>query len=245
MDDPRSSSNIHRKAIDAALDSRWHEALKLNQQIIKEDPENIDALNRQGRCYFEMGKLTQARKFYSSVLTFDPYNPIALKNLKIISAFKKGGMEGKTNHTNDHSRISPLLFLQEPGKTKVTNLLKVAEPQKLSLVYPGMLVEMVAKNHRIHITDQQGNYLGILPDDLSHQLLRLTKGGNKYNVLIKSVKVNGLAVLIKEIFRSKKFKNQPSFLESNNHASYTELVSLSSDDETEEEPDEEEEGASS
>lgn len=244
MDDSRTSPNIHRQAIDAALDSRWNEALKLNHQIIKEDPENVDALNRQGRCYFEMGKLTQAKKFYSSVLTFDPYNPIALKNLKIISAFKKGDMEGKINYTSNHTRISPLLFLQEPGKTKVVNLLKVAEPQKLSLVYPGMLVEIVAKNHRIHITDQQGNYLGILPDDLSHQLLRLIKGGNKYNVLIKSVKVNGLAVLIKEVFRSKKFKNQSSFLESSNHSSYTELVSLNNDDE-EEEPETEEEGQDS
>lgn len=245
MNDSRSSSNIHRQAIDAALDSRWSEALKLNSQIIKEDPENIDALNRQGRCYFEIGKLSQAKKFYANVLNFDPYNPIALKNLKIISAFKKGGMEGKINPTNGHGRISPLLFLQEPGKTKVANLLKVAEPQKLSLVYPGMLVEMVTKNRRIHITDQQGNYLGILPDDLSHQILRLIKGGNKYNVLVKAVKVNGLSILIKEIFRSKKFKNQPSFLESNNHASYTELVSLNSEDDESDDSDDTEENQDS
>ncbi len=218
MDDQSSAAlRITKQAIDAALDARWDEAVKLNQEIIKFDPKNIDALNRQARAYFELGKLNLAQKFYNEVLEYDPYNPIAQKNLKIIKTFKKVGVltdnKNITNGTNHIGRISPSLFLQEPGKTKIVNLLKVAEPQKLSMVYPGMQVEVVPKNRGLCVTDHRIGYLGALPDDISFQILRFIKGGNKYQAFIKSVKVNGLSILVREVFRSKKFKNQPSFLE--------------------------------
>lgn len=206
--------NLSTLAIDAALDSRWSEALKLNKRIIRLDPQNVDALNRQGRAYMEMGRCNLAKKYYSAVLKLDPYNPIALKNLKIIKAFKPNGNGNGQVFENHTPRLSPALFLQEPGKTKVVALLKVAEPQKLSLVYCGMPVNMVVKNRKITIIDSNLNYLGVLPDDTSHYLLKLIRGGNKYDLFIKSIRVNGLAVLIKETYRSKRFKNQPSFLES-------------------------------
>ena len=207
MDEP--SSPLHLQAISAALDSKWDDAIKLNRQIIKLFPDNVDALNRQARAYFELGNLSQAKKYYTLALKKDPYNPIATKNLKIIKAAKKNG--NGVPHI-PQSPISSDLFLQEPGKTKVVSLLKVAEPQKLSQIYPGMIVDLVIKNRGVAIT-HRGNYLGVLPDDLAHQIIKLTKGGNKYQVFVKAVRVNGLSILIKEVFRSKKFKNQPSFLE--------------------------------
>lgn len=209
-------------AIDAALDSRWKEALKINKKIIKLDPQNIDALNRQAKAYLELGKGNLAKKYYSEVLKFDPYNPIALKNLKIIKSSKS--QRGEIT-TNGQSKLSPSLFLQEPGKTKMVHLLKVAEPQKLSQAFCGMKVEMAVKNRKITIVDQNRNYLGVLPDDISHHLLRLLKGGNKYDLFIKAIRVNGLSVLIKETFRSKRFKNQPSFLENSDSTLTTSILS--------------------
>lgn len=216
--DNNPQSNLSQLAIDAALDSRWEEAIKLNKKIIKLDPQNVDALARLARAYMEMGRLNLAKKYYSEVIRIDLYNPIALKNLKIIKSFKPNG-DPCIIHINGF-KLSASLFLQEPGKTKIVNLLKVAEPQKLSRSYCGMPVEMVVKNRKITVVDGLGNYLGVLPDDVNHYLLRLLRGGNKYDLFIKSVKVNGLAVLIKETFRSKRFKNQPSFLE-NSQATLT------------------------
>lgn len=202
--------NITLQAIEAALNSDWEIAIKLNKEIIKTEPQNIDALNRQAKAYMELGKPNLAKKYYSESLKFDPYNPIALKNLKIIKAFRGNGREKSINKV----RLSPALFLQEPGKTKVVNLLKVAEPQKLSKAFCGMKVEINIKGKKVTIIDENNNYLGILPDDISHHLIRLINGGNQYDFVIKSVKVNGLSIMVREIFRSKKFKNQPSFIES-------------------------------
>lgn len=204
------TSNLYQQAIDAALNSRWEEALSINKKIIKLDPENVDALNRQARAYMELGKPNLAKKYYSQALKFDPYNPIAQKNLKIMKSFKPNS---QACVWNSRGKLSPSLFLQEPGKTKIVNLLNVAEPQKLSQAYCGMEVEMLIKNRKILIVSVNGNYLGVLPDDINHRLLRLVKGGNKYELFIKSISINSLSVIIKETFRSKRFKNQPSFLE--------------------------------
>jgi len=234
-----SSSNLIQLAIDAALDSRWEEALKLNKQIIKVDPQNVDALNRQARVHMEMGKFNLAKKYYSEALKIDPYNPIAIKNLKIIKSFKGNGDSGLIH--NGISKLSASLFLQEPGKTKIVNLLKVAEPQKLSKAFCGMKVNMIIKNRKITITDEFDNYLGVMPDDINYHLLKLLKGGNKYDLFIKAIKVNGLAVLIKETYRSKKFKNQPSFLENSNTTLATEILTNLDQNDSDDETDENEE----
>lgn len=231
---PISANNI-QQAIDAALDQKWEEALTINKKIIKLDPQNVDALNRQARAYMELGKANLAKKYYSQALKYDPYNPIAQKNLKIMRSFKSNG---QISSWNCKDRLSPSLFLQEPGKTKMVNLLNVAEPQKLSQAYCGMKVTMATKNRRVTIVDTNSNYLGVLPDDISHHLLRLTKGGNKYELFIKSISVNSLSVLIKETFRSKRFKNQSSFLEYSPSSNTTNIIpsleGIRNEEETEE-----------
>ena len=218
MNSTPQSSNLSKLAIDACLDCKWKEAIKLNKQIIKLDPRNVDALNRLAKSYIELGKFNLAKRYYNESLEYDPYNPIASKNLKIIKSFKKNG---EVVIPNGHHRISPSLFLQEPGKTKIVSLLKVAEPQKLSKAFCGMTVEILIKNRKITIVDSNGAYLGVLPDDVSHSLIRLLSGGNKYEIYIKSIKVNGLSILIREVFRSKRFRNQPSFLAASSNSIQT------------------------
>lgn len=237
-----SSSNLQKLAIEAALDSRWDQALKINREIIKLDPQNVDALNRQARCYMELGKSNLAKKYYLEALKFDPYNPIALKNLKIIRAFSKSFKgNGDPRIFDGQARVAPELFLQEPGKTKIVTLLKVAEPKVLSQTFCGMSVTMVVKNKKIIVSDQNGDYLGVLPDDICHHLIRLVKGGNKYNIIIKSIKVNGLSVLIRETYRSKRFKNQPSFLDGREHQALDIIPAMEAADQEEAETPEEEE----
>lgn len=200
-----------KRAIDAALECRWQDAISLNNKIIKSDPENVDALNRVAHAYFETGNLKLAKKYYTLALKFDQYNPIAAKNLKMLKAFKLN--DGILNTPYNHVKVSPSLFLQEPGKTKVVTLLKVAEPQRLSHVSCGTMATLLPKGRGITVLDPGDEYLGVLPDDVAFSLLRFMKGGNKYEACVKAVKVNGLSIIIREIFRAPKFKNQPTFLE--------------------------------
>lgn len=223
MDD--SSTNLHRQAIQAALSSNWEEALKINQQILGVEPKCVEAMNRLARSYFELGDMTLSQKNFQDALEIDPYNQIAAKFLKRIETFSKRSLrsddlkKGGRSHVSTgqiFDQIDSDLFIEEPGKTKLVTLLKVAEPQKLSLMSAGALVSLVIKNRGISVIDRDGGYLGVLPDDLSHHLIRLINGGNKYQAIIKTIKVNSLSILLREVFRAARFKNQPSFLDSTN-----------------------------
>lgn len=220
MDQSSSSLSLSRQAIDAALNCNWELAVTLNEQLIKENPNDITSLNRLARAFCELGKYPEAKKLYNQVLELDPYNVIAAKNSKKVATIKKNGISPYVSH---YQPLSLSLFLQEPGITKVVTLTKIAEPQKLSTLSCGALVNLVPKTKSIVITDFENSYLGVIPDDVSHLLLRLIKGGNKYQTIIKSIRPNGLTILIRESFRAKKFKNQPSFLGETN------TVSMSSD----------------
>lgn len=205
------SPSLHRQAIHAALNCEWNQALGLNKKIVKLDPENVDCLNRLAKAYLELGRYTLAKKTYEEALRLDPYNTIAQKNIKRVVSFKKNGFSNG-NPNQYQVAISPDLFLEEPGTTKLVNLIKVAEPQKLLMLSSGQMVNLVTKNKGLYITDSNNQYLGVLPDDTGFHLRKLMLGGNKYTAVIKSIKSNGLTILIREVFRSKKFKNQASFL---------------------------------
>lgn len=219
MDDLLDSS-LHHLAINAALNCQWEEAIKLNQQIIQIDPVSITSLNRLARAFCELGRYKEARKIYQEVIGLDPYNSIALKNFKKIAACKDN--DGVVAISAVGSRtLSASMFLQEPGITKMVNLIKIAEPSKLLTLSAGALVNLVPKTKNVAVVDQENRYLGVLPDDTAFMLLRLIKGGNKYQAIIKSVRSNAITVLIREIFRAKRFRNQPSFLDESRLSAYS------------------------
>jgi tetratricopeptide (TPR) repeat protein len=205
-----SLEDLNLQAIDLALSCRWEEAEKLNAEMLQDDPNNTQYLNRLAKAKFELGKYTECKKIYSQVLEIDPYNAIAQKNSKKLSSIKKDSI---LKNGSNASAISASLFYEEPGVTTLVSLVKVAEPQKLVALSPGSLVNLNIKKKGISVTDAYGVYLGAFPDDSAYHLMRLLDGGNKYQVIIKSVKSNAVTVLIREIFRSKKFKNQASFLQ--------------------------------
>ncbi len=214
-----STHNLQRQAIDAALNCSWKKALELNLQLIKIEPDDVDCMNRLAKAYCELGEYNQAKKIYEEVLKLDAYNSIAQRNLKKVQSYKKSNI---VNIPNGHvNHLSPSLFLQEPGVTKMVNLIKVAEPNRLLTLSTGMTVLLSPKNRGISIIDGNNQYLGVLPDDIAHHLLKLLKGGNKYQALIKSVKPNGITVIIREVFRSKKFRNQASFLDESKISSFS------------------------
>lgn len=227
--DPSSPEELNSRAIDSALNCRWEEAVSLNQQLLKLNPESTESLNRLAKAYFELGKYSTAKKTYNEVLKIDPYNAIAQKNLKKVSSIKKS--DGDFVNGNNHSMtISPALFLEEPGITTLVNLVKVAEPQKLLTLSPGAVVNLIEKKRGISVSDSNNQYLGAFPDDSAYHLLKLLKGGNKYQVIIKSVRANGLTILIREIYRSKRFRNQASFLDESKVVAYSsDNISIMSD----------------
>lgn len=196
-------------AINAALSQNWEEAIRLNLAILEQDPDNLDAYNRLGFAYNQVGNAEKAKKMYESVLKRDQYNQIAQKNLLKLQNKHTSTGNGAT------AFISPLMFLEEPGKTKIVLCVNPAPANIIASLSCGQEVKMKVKKHCIEIRDDENRYLGALPDDISFKLSRYMDGGNEYKAVIRSIAKNNLTVFIREISRGKHYTNQPSFTSSN------------------------------
>jgi tetratricopeptide (TPR) repeat protein len=195
------------QAIRAALNQNWSKAIEINKKILKDTPKNIAALNRLGRAFWEAGQIEKANKTYKKVIKIDLFNPIANKNLKRLTQAKKG--VGK-NLKNDFTH-SGKVFLEEPGKTKLVRLTRLNSPNVLSELDSGDPVFFLVKKRFVSILDTNKNYLGSIPEDLSQRLIKFIKGGNQYQGFVRSVERQKLEIFIREVSRSKKFTDIPSF----------------------------------
>ena len=193
-----------QNAIGFALSGKWAEAIDANLEILKEYSNDTGALCRLARAYSEIGKITEAKKAANKVLKIDPTNQIAVKFLE------------KQKHTRNFkgqsSQTSCLeSFLEEPGKTKMVELMNLGDPENFSGVDPGDEVKITPYSHRVSITSSDGKYLGRLPDDISARLKYLIKNGCRYQTLIKSIDFKNITIFIREIEKGPKMEGSPSF----------------------------------
>ena len=70
-----------QQAVEQALMGRWDEAVQINLQILELAPTDIQARNRLGKAYFELGRYEEALEAYEENLQQQPSNGIARKML--------------------------------------------------------------------------------------------------------------------------------------------------------------------
>lgn len=195
---------LARKAIQAALNQSWQEAIKLNEEILAQAPQGTPALNRLALAQNKLGQINKAKKTFKQVLKLDPSNPIATRNLARLKFSPKIPTKGG-------EPLSPVeLFLQEPGKTKIVELINPAGPEILAKVSLGEKLSIVPRRKTL-VLMKNGACLGSLPEDLSFRLSSLIKKGNRYEVALVRADPKKILALIKEVFRSKGMKGSPSF----------------------------------
>lgn len=202
-------TQLKAQAIQTALSGDWSSSITLNLEILKDNPNDIDTLNRLAFAYSSKGDLKEAKNIYQQVLSLDDHNPIALRNLKRIN--DGGGSKNVNIVTPVH--VSNL-FIEEPGKTKVIDLLNIADKKVISPLRSGEVLNLTPKRMRIFLIDQNKQYIGMLPDDIGRRLIRFIDGGNTYEAYVKSVSNNKVTIFARETKRTSKFKNQPSFISS-------------------------------
>jgi tetratricopeptide (TPR) repeat protein len=185
-------TSLAQKAVSSALAGKWEEALKFNLEILSGTPEDVDALNRLARCYSETGDQKKAKATTQKVLKIDPVNSIAQKCLLKWNNTRPGECH-KSCATSGES------FLEESGKTKMITLLNPGDSSIFANLDSGDEVKLAAFAHKVSVTDDDGKYIGCLPDDLAARLRNFMKKGNKYQVLVKSIDSKDVTVLIREL----------------------------------------------
>jgi tetratricopeptide (TPR) repeat protein len=183
-------NDLAQKAVSAALNGNWPEAVKINKRILKGNSKDTETLNRLAKAFFELGEIKQARQVCQRVLTIDQFNSISLRNLD------------KWKKIKNKAEASPLPtsasdFIEEAGKTKTVILLNPGDAQVLAKLNCGDEVFLFPHTHRVSVVDSEKKYLGRLPDDLSARLRRFFKMGNTSKVLLKSINDREIKVFIK------------------------------------------------
>lgn len=197
---------LKTQAIQTALTGDWENAIVINQSLLDEDPNDIDTLNRLAFAYASKGNIKEAKNIYQRVLSLDTQNPIALRNLKRLA----GTVSAGATKQKSYSHVTNL-FIEQPGKTKVIELLNIADKKVISPLRSGEEVTLSIKRMKVFVLDDQKQFIGMLPDDIGLRLIRFMNGGNSYEAFIKSVDNNKVIIFAREAKRVNKFKDQPSF----------------------------------
>ncbi len=197
-----NTHDLEQEAIKASVSKSWKEAIRLNQRIIEILPNDIPANNRLGIALSMNGENKKATKSFEKVIDIDPHNQIARNNLHRLKVNKDG-------LANPY--LQTVSFIEEPGKSKVIPLVSQGEPKVFSSLNIGEPVELSPSKHKVKVSTSENEFIGYLPDNISHRLLELIKAGYKYKTVMKSINPKTPQVFVQEIHTTKKLKGVPSF----------------------------------
>ena len=193
------SADLNRLAIQKALQKNWEEALDINKDILKEDPDSTEALMRAARAFYELGRLDEAIASVKKVLKLDPLHLIAQKCYDKWKIMDPSDLPMPQVYPNQHNGFHKInLFLEEPGKTKIINLHHLGDTKLIDSLDCGDEVQIVASPHKVTCISNNGHYIGRFPDDIATKTIGDIKKGLSYNAHIKSIDTMEVKIFIKQ-----------------------------------------------
>ena len=196
-----------KQAIALAMQGQWREAIVANQEIIDSFPNDVEAHNRLGRAYMELGMYSQAKEAYGQAMELDPYNTIAKKNLQRLSHLgevlvSSGGYSPKAE---------PQHFIEEVAKAGVVDLYHIGPQEILARTAAGDRVYLKIDGPSLIVENSRGEYLGQVEPNHGQRLIKLMKGGNEYTAAIISSAEGKVTVIIREVYQDPSQAGQLSF----------------------------------
>jgi tetratricopeptide (TPR) repeat protein len=202
-----SLNELEKKAIEAALDSRWTEALKINQEIHALDSHNIPSLLRGGFAAFQLKKFDIAHDLYKKVLKHQPQSIIALEYVEKIAINK----ESASTHEVKHLQLDPDLFVELPGKTKAVVINQLGQRNILAKLIVGEKVNLIIRKRHVEVRNENDEYIGILPDDVGVRLIYFIEHESVYSAYIREANLSRISIFIREQSKGKKVERMASF----------------------------------
>ena len=197
-----------KQAISLAMEGRWQESVMVNQSIIEHFPNDVEAHNRLGKAYMEIGDYARAKEAYNRALQLDQYNTIAKKNLQRLDHLERAAPEPVENNS---LKADPQTFIEEIGKAGVLNLYQIASSETLIKMLAGDKVVLKPKDASLAVENVKGEYLGLVPAKQGFRLMKLMAGGNKYEAAVVTSNENAISVIIRETYQDPSQIGQISF----------------------------------
>jgi hypothetical protein len=223
-----------KEAIDLAMEARWQEAVDVNKEIVESFPEDVDAFNRLGRAYMELGNFAQAKEAYRRSVKLDPYNAIANRNLRRLNDLKE---TQKPEVETD--KVEPHQFIEEIGKAGVVALQDLAPKEKRALTVAGDKAVIKMNGSFLVVENGRGEYLGKVEPKHTQRLIRLMLGGNRYSAVVVKSTADHMTVMVRETYQhpgqAGKLSFPPRGMEEFRPYVGDKLLKLESEDEEEDE----------
>jgi len=188
------------------MKNRWEEAAQLNREILDMFPNEVDAFNRLGKALTELGRYGEARDAYAKAVKIDPLNGIATKNLQ-----RLGKLAAEGSAAPPPSPVDPRLFIEESGKTTVTQLTDLRRGEATTKLSAGDQLRLERRGSQVVVTDASGGDIGRIEPKLEQDLIRLLDINNQYAVFVTSANDQVVHVIIRETHRSAAMGHRPSF----------------------------------
>lgn len=188
-------SQLATKAITAASTGEWDHAIRYNSLLLEQQPLDIATLNRLGRAYSAVGNITSAQNAYRQVLSIEPDNPIAQKNLNKLTYLNESpNLTGSKQH-----QLNPALLIKKPGATKLVTLIHLGPCEVCASLNCGQTVELIIGKREINVTDAYNRHIGKLPDDLAYRMRQLINLGVTFKAIIKDAHPQKVNIIIQEL----------------------------------------------
>ena len=185
-----------KEAIDLAMQGQWQKAVAINKELIEIFPDDVDAYNRLGRAYMELGDYSQAREAYSRAAELDSYNAITKKNLRRLSYLKE-----PVSSEVETDKVEPHHFIEEIGKAGVVSLYDLAPKEIRARMVAGDKVYLKVDGSILTVENGRGEYLGRVDPKHAQRLARLMLGGNQYSATVVRSTVDVMTVIIREVYQ--------------------------------------------
>lgn len=194
-------------AIQQALSNQWADAVVTNRNILNLFPTEPDAYNRLGKAHSELGQYTEARQAYTQTLKYSPNNTIAKKNLDRLSFLQEEPVQVHAGV----ERIDPRLFIEETGKTGMTELISLAPASVLAKVGVGDRVQLHVMGHTLLVRNALGEDIGQIEPRLANRLINFMEGGNRYAAAILAMEQGQVRLIIREEYQHPTMFGKVSF----------------------------------
>jgi tetratricopeptide (TPR) repeat protein len=197
------------KAIQLAMQNRWQEAVELNRQLLEMFPQDVDTLNRLGKALMEIGQYADALETYREAARLDPSNTIASKNVTRLNKLVEEEAAGV--EAPPPAPVDPRLFIEESGKTAVTNLVDIAPFDRIATLTAGDTMALKVEGSVVHVVAPTGQVIGQLEPKIAQRVVRLIEMGNAYAAAITSIDESHVRVIVRETSRHPSMGSRPSF----------------------------------
>jgi tetratricopeptide (TPR) repeat protein len=194
------------EAIQAALESRWQDALAINRALVERHGGVEETFNRIGKALTELGEHQAALDAYSQALQINFENVIAQKNVRKLRLL----LESREKIAGAKGAIDVDLFAEEPGKSALT----VLNPPKSGVVIvvaPGEVVELHLQDGGLQAQTTVGVVLGDVDSKIARRLVPLISTGNRYTAVVARAEESQIEIIIREAFQSTENARKSSF----------------------------------